>query len=84
MTQQTIKDFKATSEDLGLTLDPDGKDTSHLISHLEECYIHGSLIFRALQAAGYINPPFILAHGYRDNIVRAVRKYFRKALGLVR
>ena len=65
-------------------LDPEGKDTSHLIAHLEECYIHGSLIFRALQAAGYSNPAFIFAHGYRDNIVRAVRKYFRKALGLVR
>jgi len=65
-------------------LDPEGKDTSHLISHLEEGYIHGSLIFRALQAAGYRDPSFIFQCGSRDSIVRAVRKYFRKALGLVR
>jgi hypothetical protein len=59
-------------------------NTSHLIAHLEEGYIHGSLILNALCAAGYRNPYLIFEMDHRDSIVRSVHKYFRKALGLVR
>jgi hypothetical protein len=55
----------------------------HLISHLNELYIHGSLIFRALKNAGYADPSVIFQMDIRDSIVRAVRKYFKSRLGLV-
>ena len=59
------------------------KDKKHLIAHLNEEYIHGSLIFNALKAAGYNNPGVIFQMDIRDSIVRAVRKYFKRQLGMV-
>lgn len=58
------------------------KDTEHLIKHLEETYIHGSLIVNALIATGHQNPQLIYQMGLRDIIYRAVRNYFKKELGL--
>lgn len=69
--------------------DTDGKtfgdmgDNDHLISHLNEKYIHGSLIVNALEFAGYNNPAFMFRMDDRDSIVQAVRKYFKSKLGLV-
>lgn len=57
-------------------------DKSHLISHLDELYIHGSLIVNALQARGYPDPALIWRMGLRDTIVRAMRRYFKSQLGL--
>ena len=54
----------------------------HLISHLDELYIHGSLIFNALKHAGYTDSSVIFHMDIRDSIVRAVRKYFKAKLGL--
>jgi len=61
-------------------------DSLHLESHLEEVYIHGSLIFNALKWAGYQDPRFIfqLDHWlfFRDIIKRAVKRYFKANLGI--
>jgi len=58
------------------------KATNCLISHLEEGYVHGSLIFNALRYTGR-NPIMYLQLGWTSDIRRAVRKYFRRKLGLV-
>ena len=57
--------------------------THCLESHLEEGYVHGSLIYNALRFVGYGDPRLILEMGLTGNIRRAVRKYFRRKLGLV-
>lgn len=58
------------------------KGADCLIDHLEEQYIHGSLIIRALEERGYADPAFIWHCGNRDMIVRAVRRYFYRHLGI--
>lgn len=65
---------------------PGDKSTStdHLISHLKEGYIHGSIICNALVSSGYNNPDFIMSIDSRDNIVRAVRRFFKLSLGIAR
>jgi hypothetical protein len=60
------------------------KDNSHLIAHLKEKYIHGSLIVNALKSAGYPNPQLIYQMGLRDSVVRAVRRYLKRQLGIAR
>jgi hypothetical protein len=55
------------------------KGTDCLQSHLDEMYIHGSLIRRAMEARGYSE--FALRFAYqidnRDTVVRAVLAYFK-------
>ncbi|MCJ7816980.1 MAG: hypothetical protein MUP55_03940 [Candidatus Aenigmarchaeota archaeon] len=62
--------------------------SDHLISHLKEQYVHGSLILNALASKGYCDPAFVfqtsMKIGDRGQIVRSVRSYFRTKLGLVR
>lgn len=55
-----------------------GEKSSCLLSHLEEKYIHGSLILNALKHRGYKNPGLIF--NYRDMVIRALRKYFKDNL----
>lgn len=60
-----------------------GNKTSHycLMAHLEEQYIHGTLIVNALLDAGYRDEQLPLVYaGFigRDAVVRSVRKYFKK------
>jgi len=55
----------------------------HLLEHLKEKYIMGSLIFNALKHVGYVDPRVIFQMDIRDSIVRAIRKYFKSKLGLV-
>ena len=57
--------------------------SDHLISHLKEKYIHGSLIVNALKHVGYQDPVFIFQMGDRASIIRAVNRYFKSKLGLV-
>jgi hypothetical protein len=57
-------------------------DKTHLVSHLEEGYMMGSLIFSALKWAGYREPALIWHMRLTDSIVRAVRRYLRRQLGL--
>jgi hypothetical protein len=55
---------------------------THLISHLKDKYIHGSLIVNALKDAGYQNPEVIYSMNLRDSIIRAVKRYFKRSLGI--
>lgn len=57
-------------------------DTQHLINHLDEMYIHGSLIMNALVWRGYRDPWMIVRMNLRDSIVNAVRDYLKRQLGL--
>lgn len=62
-------------------------DTSHLMSHLDEKYIHGSLLLNAMRWARMgdlaIAWAFKNSDGYaRTQAVRAVRRYFKSQLGL--
>jgi hypothetical protein len=57
----------------------------HVYSHLEETYIHGSLLVYAATVAGYSSPQFILAIIQRDcqrgdvtMLKRVFRKFFKK------
>lgn len=62
-------------------------DKDHLLSHLKEKYIMGSLTVRALEASGYRREGIGLfltdPKNFKDIIVRGVKKYFRGQLGLV-
>jgi hypothetical protein len=75
--------------DEGVPLGERVQNTGHIMSHLKERYIMGSLILNALKAAGYRDPGFIWhmerdRKGKRGNIVRALRRYFKAQLGMVR
>lgn len=61
-------------------------DTDHLIGHLTERYVHGSLILNAMRDAGFNESGIALAFDGRffprERVVRAVRRYFKRRLGL--
>jgi hypothetical protein len=59
-----------------------GGNTDHLLEHIKEGYVHGSLLFNALQWAGYRDPMLLLHMGHRDLLKRALRRYLRRRLGL--
>lgn len=60
--------------------------SDHLLSHIKEGYVHGSLIFRAMQAKGYGNLQVVWQmaasdpKGWANNIAADVRKYLKRAL----
>lgn len=58
----------------------------HLLSHIKEGYVHGSLIINAIIARGHRSPAVIWQMGQekrsRDLITRPVRWYLKKQLGL--
>ena len=60
-----------------------GDNTDHIISHLDEMYVHGSLILNALKWKGYLNPEIIWHMDARSCIVGAVRAYLKRQLELV-
>lgn len=77
----------------------DDGSSEHLLSHLKEGYIHGSLILRALKARGYTDPYFVFELGKtkigtytitciddstRSVIIKAVRYFFKDTLGIPR
>jgi hypothetical protein len=64
----------------GQVLGDIGRDQSHLLSHLEEQYIHGSLLVNALRANGHEVNQFVW--NVRDLVARSVRTYFCKNLSL--
>lgn len=65
-------------------------NADHLLSHVQEGYLHGSLIMRALEAAGYRDPLLIFqmeqndrARGRKPQFVkRALRRFLYRRLGL--
>lgn len=62
------------------------RDTSHLLAHIEEGYMHGSLIVNAFRAAGYMDSGIrMIAFSSRPNyavVRRVVSTYLKRRLGL--
>jgi hypothetical protein len=58
------------------------KDNAHLIDHMSENYVMGSLALNALREAGYHEASIgVHLHGFaRKNVQRAVYKYMKKRL----
>lgn len=56
------------------------KDTDHLENHLEEGYIHGSIIFNALKEKGYREPALIMRMNCKTSIKSALRRYLSRRL----
>ena len=55
-------------------------DSHHLMLHLKEGYIHGTLLCNAIRAAGR-NPQYLFCTPRKD-VVRSVRRYFKSQLGV--
>ena len=66
----------------GKSLGEASGNLDHLESHLQEKYIHGSLIWNAMKWAGYPHPEIHFQMGLKDNMIRATRRYFKSQLGL--
>lgn len=58
----------------------DTSGCSHLISHLDEQYVHGLLLVNAIKARNHQDTSFVWRH--KDLVAQAVRIYFCKNLGL--
>lgn len=68
-----------------LMKDSEGKTiggVDHLQSHIEDGYVHGSLLVNAMRAKGYRDEQISLHYGMKwtDTFKRAVRSYLQKAL----
>lgn len=62
-------------------------NSDHIMEHLNEQYIHGSIILNAMKDAGYQDTAIAMVFNSeskypRDIIVRAIRRYFKKRLGI--
>lgn len=57
-----------------------GEDKSCLMSHLEETYVHGTLLVNAMRYAGYSDMQISVHYHMKlvDDFRRAVRKYFKR------
>ena len=66
------------------------KDNDHLMSHLKEKYIHGTLIYNAMKAAGYndqgigIYWNWFNSDNTKTSILNAVSKYFKVVFSIPR
>jgi hypothetical protein len=58
-------------------------DNDHILSHIKERYMHGSLIWNALKWGGYRSPEFMFQHGPRASIRRALKRYLYRQCKLV-
>ena len=60
------------------------KDTDHLLSHIDEGYLHGSLLVNAMRWAGYRDDQIGLHYSMdlRDTFKRALRRYLKHSLAL--
>ena len=78
-------------DDKGVSMGEHGYDKGHLLSHIKEGYLHGSLILNALKFVGYRDPAFIWqtenscrARGENPHFAKnALKKYLYRKLGLV-
>lgn len=60
-------------------------DATHLVSHMDETYIHGSLLRNALRWDGHEEVMFLTGKASRvgsDTIVRALRRFLKRQLGI--
>jgi len=66
----------------GNTMGEISKDYSHLESHIEENYLHGSLLVNAMREYGYKDEQIRLHYSMQlaDTFKRAVRRYLQKRL----
>ncbi|MDD4354226.1 MAG: hypothetical protein PHN56_07280 [Candidatus Nanoarchaeia archaeon] len=57
-------------------------NNDHLITHLKEKYLHGSILVNAMREAGYRDEQirFHYAGKYFDAFKRSLRKYLQKRL----
>lgn len=76
--------FKETGSKFQANGKPPHEDTDHLLSHVEEGYMHGSLIVNAMRYAGYADVGISLHLQFADHgtIRRAVKRYLYRKLGL--
>jgi len=56
------------------------KDKDHLLNHIKEKYLHGSIILNSLIESGYTNPALIIQMNLKDHCKRSLRKYLTKRL----
>lgn len=66
----------------GKTLGDSFNDSSHLVEHLKEGYLHGSLLVNAMREKGYQDHQIGLHYSMKlaDTFKRAVRQYLTKRL----
>ena len=67
----------------GKSLGDSTGNNDHILSHIKERYLHGSLIVNALAWAGYRSPQTIYQMGLGDSIRRALKRYLYRQCGLV-
>jgi hypothetical protein len=67
---------------LCLFMDKEGKETDHLLTHIREKYLHGSIIVNAMRENNYRDEQISLFFHMKliDQIKRSVRKYLQKHL----
>jgi hypothetical protein len=53
-----------------------------LVSHLEEGYVHGTLVYNAIKWAGYEDRQMPYVFGMKSIAVRAVRRFLKAQLGM--
>lgn len=62
------------------------RDNEHLLSHIKEGYMHGSLIVNAYRAAGYVDNSIAFTcfseMPYYKHMRRIVKRYLQKRLGM--
>ena len=77
--QMTVTEGK----DKGKSLGEATGDKSHLLTHIEEGYIMGSLTLNAIRSRGYPNPAiFFDARFGTDTAIRSIRQYLKASLGV--
>ena len=87
-TKKAIKRFVSQIDDLEEIPMPElgdcllcrAKQTSCLREHIKENYLHGTLIYNALEQKGYQDPIFIMRMNIKDSIKRALYDYMKRAL----
>lgn len=65
----------------GIKMDPK-HDRGHIVTHLKDKYVHGSLVMNALLWAGYKESQMPFVWGAKDIAIRCVRRYLKFRLGM--
>jgi hypothetical protein len=67
---------------LCLFMDKEGKQKDHLLEHLKDNYLHGSILVNAMRESGYRDEQISLFFHMKlvDNFKRSLRKYLQKHL----
>lgn len=57
-------------------------NSAHVVEHVREGYLHGSLIVRALEHCGYRKEQIPFVWTFRSSVLRALRRYVKAAYGI--